>query len=58
MNLTQTTNTTDAERSAIVNKLVSSDSELGLYRITLTGTVGHMSAWFSVTALLPDTSGC
>lgn len=46
MNLTQTTNTTDAERSAIVNKLVSSDSELGLYRITLTGTVGHMSAWF------------
>ena len=39
-------NTTDAERSALIKELVSRESDLGLRHVYLTGTVGHMSAWF------------
>ncbi|MBR0283180.1 MAG: hypothetical protein IJQ81_16580 [Oscillibacter sp.] len=37
--------TTEA-RNALVNELVSRDSALGIYQVTMTGNVGHMSAWF------------
>lgn len=38
---------TNAEsRNALVNELVSRESELGIYYVALSGKVGHMSAWF------------
>ena len=37
----------DAEtRNELVSELVSRESDLGIYQVTMTGNVGHMSAWF------------
>ena len=37
--------TTEA-RNALVNELLGRESALGIYQVTMTGNVGHMSAWF------------
>ena len=44
--LVLTKSTTIAERNTLVKELVSRKSDLGIYQITLSGNVGHMSAWF------------
>ncbi|WP_094607019.1 hypothetical protein SPSIL_048760 [Sporomusa silvacetica DSM 10669] len=41
-----TTDTTVAKRNALVKELVSRKSALGIYQVTLSGNVSHMSAWF------------
>lgn len=38
--------TTAEARNVVVRELVSRESELGMYFVSLTGNVGHMSAWF------------
>lgn len=34
------------EQNAAVNELVAQENDLGIYKLTLGGGVGHMSAWF------------
>lgn len=46
MYLDTETNMTDEERSALISELVNRESDLGMYYVYLSGTVGHMSAWF------------
>lgn len=46
MLLSDDTNMTNEERSALINELANRDSDLGLRYVYLTGSVGHMSAWF------------
>lgn len=46
MTLDGETNTTNEERSAIVEELTSRESDMGWYYVYMNGTVGHMSSWF------------
>lgn len=38
--------TTEEARNEVVRELISRESPLGIYQVTMTGNVGHMSAWF------------